>query len=72
MDDFDLDRYLRASKKVDLNSATKAELETLPGVGAATAQNIIDARPFKSVSDLKNVKGIGDAKFAQLKDLVAV
>jgi competence protein ComEA len=61
-----------AAGLVNLNTASKAALENLPGVGAATAANIIAARPFKSVDDLKNVKGIGDAKFDKLKSLVTV
>src|SRR5258706_494224 len=58
--------------KVDLNTADEKTLEGLPGVGAATAKAIIAARPFKSVDDLKKVKGIGDAKYAALKDKVTV
>jgi len=58
--------------KVDLNTADQKTLEGLPGVGAATAKAIIAARPFKSVDDLQHVKGIGDAKFASLKDKVTV
>src|SRR5205085_1702038 len=46
--------------------------ETLPGVGAATAQNIINARPFKSVDDLKDVKGIGPTRLEQIRPLVVV
>jgi len=61
-----------AGGPIDLNKADKPALETLPGVGAATADNIIAARPFKTVEDLKNVKGIGDAKFEKLKGLVTV
>lgn len=61
-----------AAGLVDLNTASKAALEKLPGVGAATADNIIAARPFKTVEDLKNVKGIGEAKFDKLKSLVTV
>ena len=57
---------------VDLNTADQAALESLPGVGPALAGAIIAARPFKSVEDLKNVKGIGDVKYAGLKDLVTV
>jgi competence protein ComEA len=61
-----------AAGLVNLNTASKAALENLPGVGAATAANIVAARPFKSVDDLKNVKGIGEAKFDKLKGLVTV
>lgn len=57
---------------IDLNTASQSELESLPGVGAKTAEEIISHRPFKSVDDLKHVKGIGKAKFDKLKDLVEV
>jgi competence protein ComEA len=62
--------------KVDLNTATQAQLETLPGVGPALAQAIIAERQrrggFKSVNELRSVHGIGDRRFADLKDLVSV
>nr|WP_307831354.1 ComEA family DNA-binding protein [Nucisporomicrobium flavum] len=61
---------------VNLNTATLADLDTLPGVGPVLAQRILDARDaqggFKAVSDLRKVDGIGDARFEQLKDLVTV
>jgi competence protein ComEA len=61
---------------VNLNTATLADLDTLPGVGPVLAQRILDARDaqggFKSVSDLRKVDGIGDARYEQLKDLVTV
>jgi competence protein ComEA len=61
---------------VDLNTATTDELETLPGVGPATAQAILDAREqrgsFSSVEDLLDVRGIGEAKLDAMRDLVRV
>jgi competence protein ComEA len=57
---------------VDLNTADLKALEALPGVGPATAQKIIAARPFKSVDDLSKVKGMSKAKVEALKDKVTV
>ena len=65
-----------AGGPVNLNTATLADLDGLPGVGPVLAQRILDARDaqggFKSVGDLRKVNGIGDARFEQLKDLVTV
>jgi competence protein ComEA len=61
---------------VNLNTATAAELESLPGVGPATAATIVDDRtrngPFASVDDLERVPGIGPAKLAALREQVTV
>lgn len=61
---------------VDLNTATADELDTLPGVGPSTAAAILDYRtqhgPFRSVDDLLDVRGIGDAKLAALRSKVRV
>jgi competence protein ComEA len=61
---------------VDINTATADQLDTLPGVGPATAAAIISDRkahgPFRSVNDLGRVRGIGDAKLEQLRPLVTV
>jgi competence protein ComEA len=65
-----------AAGPVNLNTATLADLDTLPGVGPVLAQRILDARTaqggFKAVGDLRKVTGIGDARYEQLKDLVTV
>ena len=62
--------------KVNINTASKEKLETLPGVGETTAQKIIDYREangkFKTIEDIKNVSGIGDAKYESLKDKITV
>lgn len=61
---------------VNINTATKEELDVLPGVGPAKAQAIIDYRkqngPFKSIEDLKKVSGIGDATFEKLKGQITI
>jgi competence protein ComEA len=62
--------------RVNINTATLAELDSLPGIGPALAQRILDYRTahggFRSVDELRKVEGIGDAKFAQLKDRVTI
>ena len=62
--------------KVDLNLASQAQLETLPGVGQVTASAIIDYRtrygPFESIEDLMQVPGIKEGRFSALKDSICV
>ena len=48
--------------KLDVNAASLAELQNIPGIGPVVAQRIIEARPFKSADDLQRVKGIGAGK----------
>jgi len=65
-----------AASLLNLNTATQAELEKLPGVGPAMAKTIIEYRQknggFKKVEELMNVKGIGEKSFLKLKTLVTV
>jgi competence protein ComEA len=67
---------VRPDGTVDLNHATAADLETLPGVGPVTAQRIVDHReqhgPFTSVGQLREVPGIGEKRFQPLAEPVAV
>lgn len=61
---------------LNINTATAAALEALPGIGAATAARIIEYRQkngaFKKVEDLMNVRGIGEKTFLSLKPLITV
>jgi comEA protein len=65
-----------ASNPVNLNTASQAQLETLPGIGAAAAKRIIEYRDknggFKKIEELMNVKGIGEKSFLKLKPLITV
>jgi competence protein ComEA len=60
------------SKKIDLNTASRDELLTLKGVGPATADAIIAARPFSKVEELKDVPGIGDVRWGEIRREVTV
>lgn len=62
--------------KVNINTANKEKLETLPGIGESTAQKIIEYREqngkFKTIEDIQNVSGIGTVKYNSLKDKITV
>ena len=66
----------KASDIVNLNTASAAQLEALPGIGAKTAERIVAYRekngPFKKIEDLMNVKGIGEKSFLKLKARLTV
>lgn len=57
---------------VNINTATAAELETLPGIGPARAEDIIAHRPYAAVDDLLRVPGIGSATLEELRPLIEV
>ena len=62
--------------KIDLNTATLSQLDSLPGIGPVIAERILELReksgPFKRIEDLMNVQGIGEKKFLKLKDLITL
>ncbi|MCX7845154.1 MAG: helix-hairpin-helix domain-containing protein [Dictyoglomaceae bacterium] len=63
-----------SNNKININFATEKELESLPGIGPSLAKRIIEYReqkgPFKDLKDLEKVKGIGEKKIEQIKDLI--
>ncbi len=64
------------SEKVNINTANQTELETLPGIGPSTALKIIEYRElngkFRDIEELKNVPGIGEAKFKNIENAVTI
>jgi len=68
--------YLIKGTMININTANKDQLSTLPGIGPSMSQRIIDYRDnngyFNSIEDVKNVSGIGDAKFEKIKDFITV
>ncbi|KJF28208.1 hypothetical protein TZ02_05415 [Clostridium aceticum] len=65
-----------SSTGININTATKEELETLPGVGSVLAQRIIDHRNekgfFQSIEELQSVSGIGEKKYSDIKDKITI
>ena len=64
------------NQKININTATQTELETLPGIGPSTSLKIVNYREengkFKSIEEIKEVSGIGDAKYENIKELICV
>lgn len=67
---------VRILNKVNINTATQTELETLSGIGPSTALKIITYRSqngkFKTIEDIKNVPGIGESKFKQIENEITI
>lgn len=66
----------KTNGKININTASLEELDTLPGIGETTANKIISYREengkFKSIEEIKEVKGIGDSKYEEIKDLIEI
>ena len=66
----------KKQEKININTADEKQLDTLPGIGPSTASKIIEYRKekgkFKSIEEIKEVSGIGDAKFEKIKNLIKV
>jgi competence protein ComEA len=62
----------KAGGRININTASQSELETLPGIGPSKAQGIIENRPYGSIEEIKKVPGIGEVTFQKIKDLITV
>ena len=65
---------IKPGTKLNLNNSTAAELETLPGIGRVMAERIVEYREsrglFRNINEIKNVNGIGDKKFLDIKEFI--
>lgn len=61
-----------AAGSINVNTASKAKLQTLPRIGAVTAEYIIAARPYNKIEELRTVQGVTNAIFSEIKDRVSL
>ncbi len=69
-----IDEKVSTNELISINTATEEQLSSLSGIGSSKAKQIIEYRttngPFKTIEDIKQVPGIGDSIFAQIKDYI--
>ena len=63
---------LAPGQKVNINTASKEQLDALPGIGPVKAKHIIEGRPYNKIEDIMKVKGIKQGEFNKIKDLITV
>jgi competence protein ComEA len=63
---------VEAEGKININTASQSEIETLPNIGPSKAQGIIENRPYDSIEEIQKVPGIGEGTFQKIKDLITV
>ena len=72
----DNDANKASTEKINLNTATEEQLQSLPGIGPSSAKNILEYRnkagKFNRIEEIINVKGIGEKKFQKIKDRLTV
>jgi competence ComEA-like helix-hairpin-helix protein len=64
------DHKTKPAGRINVNTATAAELEALPGIGPVIAWRIIEGRPYRSVEELERVKGIGKRRLEEIRPMV--
>lgn len=72
--DFDVDKFIKEHRVININKASLEDLVKIPGIGPALAHRILEYRTnegmFSTIEDMKKVKGIGDKKFEEMKDYI--
>ena len=63
---------IEAGGKININTASQSEIETLPGIGPSKAQGIIENRPYDGIEEIQKVPGIGEGIFKKIRDLITV